>query len=795
MRKKLTLFLLALIFICGTFCLGSCNEINSEGEDSEENSDMNSENDIIDYVTVLPDGTLSLVSGVFRLEFRENDGGFGVYLTENGEIMYQNDAPAIISVRDEGNEKESFETDDFSFAYSTVEKSDRGVEAVAFVKTEKGSEFKVTDIYHVPDSGVFTVTRNVTVTADEGDAGFRSVYSFCDPEGSQTAKQHDFFIPSILYKDSEDMVSTAIGSNLNVSKLYVKETRTGLPLAMLRSKSSKYSVAISHLDPDIDVAENVGGGSHGEINSELKYGSVGYKIRDGLSVDFCYPSLECPTVYYSNRQTVGIYHPVDVGEGHEYTLSIIPAKEETYADSMEYTFKKAYMAESPEVTDKIDLEAVYDDTIKLFTKTYREYGTGDVIAAGVPWSIDLARGYATEYTFQMGFVGQQTSVGYNLLKTGYETDNAEMISQGKAIVDFWTSDTIMKDALPIVWWDPRNTESAGQSRGYPSFLRCFCDGMEGVLDAYKIALKNGTEEEKWYNALVKVGDFLVNAQNEDGSFYRCYNTDGSVCTDTSDSRYQGTSKLNTPVAVRFLAKMYELTGEEEYKNSSLRAAEYSYETLYKNHEKYVGGTPDNANTVDKEAAIYALYCFNAAYALSGDEKYLDAAEHAAVSAMSWVYCYDFACPGAEDTAKINPFANGGRTIGFSIIATGHSGADNYSASMYYEMFKLYVYTGDEFYYEAAKLLGFSTKLSTDYDGGMKWKYRAMGPEASNISDFSFSTVGVWLPWSGIVNIKPIGYMKDTFGNCDIREITELSSDVNSLREILDSYGVGGKTDK
>ena len=348
----------------------------------------------------------------------------------------------------------------------------------------------------------------------------------------------------------------------------------------------------------------------------------------------------------------------------------------------------------------------------------------------------------------------------------------------------------MSDRLPIVWWDPLNTDTAGRTRGYPSFLRCFVDGMEGILDAYKLAHKNGEDREKWLAALVKVADFLAENQNDDGSYYRAYFTDGTVCTDTSDKNYQGTSKLNTPVAIRFLAKMYELTGDEKYREAAVNAAEFSYAELYLKLEKYVGGTPDNANTVDKEAAIYAMYGFNAAYALTDDERYLRAAEHAATSAMSWVYCYDFACPGSDETNKINPFTEG-RTSGFSIIATGHSGADNYSAFMYYEMFKLYVFTGNEFYLEAAKLLEINTKLSTDYNGKMGWKYRAIGPEATNISDFNFSTVGVWLPWSGIANIKPIGYMEDTFGNADIMSL-ELNAD--ALRSTLNAYGIGGVLD-
>lgn len=781
---KKSLFKIMLYSALGTSLLAglvSCSRPGGDGETTVETQAQTEPQHTVE----LPDGTKSLVSGNFRLDFRKSGDGFGVCVADSndGTVMFLNDSPAMISVRS----RDAHAKSDFSSAYSAVTEADGGYVCSASVHTGNGSELEFEDTYAVTGDGRFSVSRTVTVTsASEDDNGFRSLFSLASSDG--TIRNSSFFIPSIIYKDTKNMVPGSIGSDLTADRIYVKETRTGLPLAMLRSESDGSSVAIAHLHPEITVNGVLGGGANGEINGSLMYGSIGYTLSGALSVDFCYPSLETPTVYYTNLTSRGIYHPVETDFSHSYSLSIIPASEDTYADAMAYTFREAYMAESPAVADDIDIGDVYDANIKVFTDNFRKFGRGGASAAGVPWSIDLRTGNVVEYTFQMGFVGQQTSVGYNLMRYGYENDDPTTLSQGRDIIDFWTSDTIMNGKLPIVWWDPADDATAGRSRGYPSFLRCVADGMEGILDAYRIAHSHGDESEQWLRALTKTADFFVDYQNEDGSYYRAYYPNGRVCTDTSDRNFQGTSKINTPVAIRFLAKMYELTGEEKYKNAARRAAEYSYNELYLGLEKYVGGTPDNANTVDKEAAIYAMYGFSAAYGLFRDEKYLAAAEHAAASAMSWVYCYDFACPSSPENAHINPFSDGG-VAGFSVIATGHSAADNYSAFMYYEMFKLYVYTGNEFYLEAAKFLEINTKLSTDYDGSMGWKYSAIGPEATNVSDFDFGTVGVWLPWSGIANIKPIGYMEDTFGNADI---PALGKDIAALRKALDEYGVGGK---
>ncbi len=112
--------------------------------------------------------------------------------------------------------------------------------------------------------------------------------------------------------------------------------------------------------------------------------------------------------------------------------------------------------------------------------------------------------------------------------------------------------------------------------------------------------------------------------------------------------------------------------------------------------------------------------------------------------------------------------------------------------MYFEMYKLYIYTGDAFYLHAAQFLQNNTKLSTDYKGEHGWKYRALGPEASVVCEFSFGTVGVWLPWSGIANIEPVANMRLAFGNADIANIT---ADRAALAETLAAYGNGGRLNK
>ena len=799
MKKAVRAGSIALCCVLGVTALAACG-----GENQlEDNADLPAAPDgaIVDV-----NGTAALLAGDYRLDFVSEGNGYSVQLVDTSvlsdktavatkaAVVFASAEPAGVSVMLD-KKLMSYSTADVAKNYETVSVQDYGYLCTVTVTTENGSEIAFQDRYYLHDDAL-AMSRTAEVTAiGQGDYGFETVYSFGSADSSKDYSDFDYFIPSILYKDSRDMTNGAQGSNLNVPKMYVKETRTGLPLAMLRDRKSGYSVAIAHLEPEITVNGKLYGGSNGSVDNSLQYGSIGYASEGGMAVNFCYPSAEMQGSGWTR-----IYHEMAVGSSHTYKVSILPEKQDTYAKSMTETFKAAFNAELPEVAQDVEINSIYDDNIEVFDATYKEFDTDGIVEAGVPFSLDLTSpdtygdwSSSQGYSFQMGFIGQQTSIGYFLLSAGLESDNAAMAEKGRTMLDFWASSKIMNSVLPPVWWDPVNgsTTASGTARNYPSFLRCFVDGMEGMLDACVYAKRNNIAGyESWETAVLKVGSWMAENQNEDGSFYRAYETSGAVCTRTDEYTWQGTSKLNTPVAVRFLVRLHEYTGEQKYYDAAVKAAEFSYQNLYLDREKYVGGTPDNPNTVDKEAAIYALYCFDAAYELTGEEKYLEAAEHAAVSALSWVYCYDFAVPSGSD-AEINTFADGG-VSGFSLIATGHSGADNYSSVLYYEFYKLYLHTEDEFYLDAAYFLQQNTKLSSDYNGEVGYAFRALCPEATGVADFSLGGSGakLWLVWCGVVNIQPIVYMRSTFGEADIADLAD--SDLSALQARLESYGSGGK---
>ena len=726
----------------------------------------------------------------FSLTFKQNEAKDAIYpyfyTKEASESSYYTDTPITIAVRSKSSGIiETYKEYTYTKAYSSLAEADGGYVLSSQLETDNGSIFSVKDTYkNVSD--LIVVSREIEVLkASANDAGFASSIRFKD-QSPVTYDKYDYFMPSIIYKDTQDMVNGAIFSNTDLTgRIYVKETRTGLPMMYLRNQQSNTAFSLAHIADNVSAGGNVGGGEGGEINNEIQYGSIGMTMTPDISVDFCYPCQEGPVTYDAGASWAKRYHPVEKGTKDSYKVAALLQKANDYQTSMTESFEKMFTVQNTSIAS-MDINKIYEDNMEIFENEYKEYGSGSTLYGGEPWSLTLPNAVANQgYSSQMGFVGQQIPVGYQMYRKGLMEGDAELKRKGQTILNFWASDRIHSSYFPTVWWDP--SDSGGSRRNYPSFLRCMIDGMEGMLDAYLVSKQYNEENSQYLSVVTQFAQNLVQKQNEDGSFCRAYNVDGSVNTDTSNSAFQGSSRLNTPVAVRFLFKMYELTDNNNYYVSAMKAVEYSYNELYLKLGKYVGGTPDNPNTVDKEAAVYAMYCFTSAYQITGEAKYLSAAKHAAVSSLSWVYAYDFAVPSTSSSDAINTFKNGG-TKGFSMIATGHSSADNYAAYIYYELFNLYVLSGDSFFFNASHFIQNNTKLSNDYDGRMKFKYKALMPEATTIAEFDFKSVGTWLPWSSIANVEPIVNMEKTYG---VKDVTKASTDLSKLKTNLENYGIGG----
>ena len=793
--KKLFSGIGAFVITAGVLGTAGCSEpINYDGKFITDGLPQISASDYAE------DGN-ALVSEGYTLTFE--NGGVQVK-NESGVTMFLQDSPAMITVMQQGNSLMSFDESSYTGKYTTTIKNDWGIGAVATVKSQLGSSFKIYDQYFVIGEGAFGMSRNVEVEeANAKDSGFNSSFKMHALSKSSNVNDYDFTIPSLVYKDSSAIPAHAIGVNLDIPALYAKETAMGMPFIHIYEKATKNSLAIGHYQPEIDGGK-VGGGYNGDVDENIQYGSVGYDKNEsvGLDAGFVWPCSEGPTSYTSNGWTKR-FHPVEEGVRHSYKVSIIPLSGESYLESFAYSTMKTLKGGYPDLYD-VDIDELYAVSMETLSNVWYQKGSASGDPAGFPLTINLVSGITGSNELQIGFTGMETSLAAQMIQYGSEIGNNEMAYQGERMIDFWTGDIAFPSdsVLPITWFRPNTMDSFPAKDGaeYPAFLRMLTDGFNGILDAIRVKHELGENvPSDWTKAVEKVGQFFLDNQNDDGSVYRAYNRkEGTVNTNSSNQVYAGTSKVNTSQVVPFLFKMSEYSASmgnesksDEYKTAALKAAEWALANLNETG-KYVGGTIDQANIVDKEAGFFALKAFTATYIATEDQRFLDAARHATAFCMNWVYTYDFSIQSSNPlTQQYNPFKEGG-VSGFSLIATGHSGADIFSAFFPTEIYKMYVLTGDEDYRDAAIFLQLNTKQTTNWDGRLGYAQKGFSPEATQAANFNYTTVdapGIWLPWLTDANIRPITDAKNIFGVSDYRNMTD-SREVQLAN--LMAYGQGGK---
>ena len=786
-------------------------------------------------VKELSDGGAAIVSGDYRMDLYKSGEGYGLRVVDLKVTDGEKNISAAALVADEAspvhiglkpypsagdimnvNTREYF----VDGTYDCVSVQNYGIKAESTVTGNGGARFLVTDRYMPQANGVYTLDRIVEVlngnlkNAEAPDEGFSSKVSVSLGEGTHF-NDFEYMVPSILYKDGRKLPSNAIGASSDVRYMYVKETRLGLPFVMTRNAETGNTVAISHTNPQIISGLDESTAFPWEVSSKVFYGSIGVNTQKNdkanVQLDYVYPCSEGDVGYGTNGWTRR-HHPIAKGFRQYYQVGLSFARTEDYKEAATQSFKSHFLLNRLENFD-VDMGAVYEAQVDMWNQTMQSLNDE---AAGVPWSFGVPSGRIEAWKLESGFVGQQTQIAYQVLRDAFEKNNREKIDLGLKAISFWTDVAQIKDGPGAGLMKTRYDYGAFQydTVHYPIFLRTMNDGYEGILDAARLVAayaEDARYADYTYNGLGLTGyagkfsdacdlyaQFLVNQQNEDGSYYRAYRHTGEYETEcdtggeVSVEELSGDSKNNTIQPVRFLGRMYEHKLDtkpekaERYRKTLLKACGYVYDNILEEYGTFVGGTIDHGNIVDKEAGVFAMYGFNVAYQLTGEEKWRKAAEYATVFAVSWTYTYDFSVQGSS---AANIFRYGG-TSGQSVISTGSSNCDNYNAFIYYELYKMYVLTGDEFYKTASEFIGTNTKRVLDMSGAKGYKYKTLTLEASHVADFKFSSVNSMLAWVGAANSEPINNFYQTFGCWNFSDLE--NETLEELRSTLNAYGFGGR---
>lgn len=636
------------------------------------------------------------------------------------------------------------------------------------LRTTNGSLLEVTDMYTVVrGTPSLLVSRDVRVLEAAGaDVGFATQFAVKESASAQLVDQ-ELFLPGHVYRDNHNVPPLAIGADFDHDTILVREDRLPLPCVAIRNPETRVAISLTHVKPD-------GGSVLGDrglgpvVDDRMLFGSIGIRRTKQPSLAFVFPGCEGERTYVSGRSEAPRWamrcHPLRQGAAQHYELLVALRRSGSFGDTVARVWREAYERFRPR-PPRIDQHDVYQAGIDVLRKYWSDYDG----VPGFPFSVNLPDGSVKNVSLQMGFVGQQIPAAVHLVRYGLANNRSEVEQRGGSIIDFWTRYSASEQGVLRTWHDVRPS----RWRKYGTFLRIACDGATGVLRGWNVMHQRGKSRPAWLAFCEAWGDWLVAHQNPDGSFYRQYDFSGAPMQ---------TTRSSTTHPIRFLVDLSSATGKDSYRDAAIRAGNHCLKTVHEDYT-YVGGTPDNHDVVDKEAGMIACDAFLALYDATHEMRWLRAAEQAATFTETWTYCWNVPMVG-EDAACT--FPKGKSTVGMSLIATGHSGADSGMASMPFAYLRLYLYTGDRHYRDVADTLLHSTRQLQDLEGRLGYPSRGLQTEAMRLAVERGHSVNVWLPWLTVATLDPLSDLQEVFGAMDIEEIENLG--IHEMKRRNAEYG-------
>jgi len=725
---------------------------------------------------------LTIKSGLYTFAFEEVEGGIGYSVSRDTAPapirLYRTQKPLIIMLKDYAAKMVDYEA-----AYDKVEMTDGKAVATGSVKTLLGSTFTFTDtITPYNDDGTFLYERHVEVSqAHDDDLGFDSRISLGVLQG-QKCKDFNYFAPGAIYRQNQWTRPHALISELDREDYHwFRDAHFTLPLFSMQHIQSGDAVTFARAKYDIHPSE-INERTYDCVTSPtFNYGSLGVSKPGGLSMDYVYPGTEGydeETTPYARgvyKYQFGFrrrYHPVTDGFAQDCSIFMRFTRFNEYRDMFRDAWRYFYNEHKPMIRD-VDLKKFFEVEINLLDSLCRDYYG----SWGVPFKCLLPTGEIGIVDYEMGFIGQQPNIAYQLIRHGTKAGKPETVQKGVNVIDFWVHNSLTDWGLPKCWYDCCPPKWLDQ----PIWTRMIADGMEGILDGYNFLRKEGVEKPEWLAYCKRVADWFVENADPEGSWPRGWDFSGKVVED---------SRGNTSNIIRFLVQLYLTTGDKRYKQAALKAGEWCYEHVYLGFQ-YRGGTCDNGPFMDNESGIYACFAFLSLYDVTGDEKWKTALIGAAdyTATYTWSWSYPIFCVNEKHAFRHVDFT------GMSPVTAGRGGGgDVYMGAVTYIFYRLYLLTGDKYWLDYDLFLDRNTRTSYDLDGSFGYGRIGLCEEGGGgYSSFSQSGVYAWLPWCTQIQVDPLSRMMDTFGVYSVEEAEKLPrEELLKRNEIYKDYPYYGK---
>ncbi len=670
------------------------------------------------------------------------------------------------------------------------------------------ARFVIDDVFSWAGPGL-RLHRRVEVGLDDGPGpapdGFASRFGW-----TLTAETPQWLLPGAVYDRNEYAPAYAIGANLGGAgggeprdapgdePVLVREDRLALPLAaaydaatkrlfsMINERPGGRTVAADDLAPVV-VSDQLRFGSFGDLSAgELGYrypgseGAVSYPPMWTIGIgnaqadspvnpfpdasefaDLSGPRVGTPAEAaeaaggpWRGAGWAHRYHPVAGGRGHDYTLLTVTGSATSFPDFVGRAWRLGWERHRPTVR-RADLAAVERVSLELLAASVIPEGPRNA-PVGVPTWIDVFTGQPGRWqdTLSVGFVGRNLEVAATLLRASDRHQRPDWARLAVTMIDSWLATAGGADGLCRTEWD--RTRSGWVDSGTPGvvYLRDQSEARNAVLSAVAWLRSRPEAAEpgaprpdwsRWLDWCLAYARWLTAHVSPEGALGRSYHLDGGPADPSVNDGIH---------TAAFLARLAGVTGDPAHVELAERIAGYYWDTFHADGV-FVGGTLDNPNCYDREAATLALDAYLTVHAVTGAPRWLAAARLAADFCETWIVGWDV--PMAAADAGQQPFFDlAAWATGLGLITLGFSAVDTYLARHVADFRRLAALTGDRHYADVADLLLHNTKQMVQLAD--EYGYARPGYQIEHWSIGRGRGYGLnsgWLPWVASAHVLSI----------------------------------------
>lgn len=685
---------------------------------------------------------------------RNADGSVGLVIEGQGMASVRQPLPLQIEVWD----KQADSYTPLRGAYLSLESRDGKWIGRGEVKGTHGVAFSFVDQWTVTGS-ILHLVRTVEVSGNL-DGGFCSSATF---ELSEAKKwpELEWFSPGMIYGNFAHLRNNSYGAGNYYQPgsyaVWIREDRMPAPLLAARFSDGS-SIAVLNPAPNGATTASEGNDFAHEPRADARFlfGAIGaQEDQQGLQLGFRFPGSEGQISYGRKSSSTATahaewrrrYHPVKDGFAHRYEVAFNLNRAASFNEFMADSWRWAWTTLKPRVNPQ-DLGAVWHHVVDVIADSTWEYddraGT-QIVRPAVAGLKEREDPKAI-----MGFIGYALGSAEMMLAASNDDRTERGVELRRKAEKSIASFLRIPMAPPageglFLKTGGYATSQGGLKTDHEIFLRCFTDDMKSLMRAYEDEKRAGRPRPEWLAWVRKFADWLLTQEQPNGGFIRSWMPrTAKVVSDSPTGSF---------MVVPFFAQLYRLTGQQQYLDAAVRTADFAW-SQGQSAGRFVGGTIDNPDVIDKEAATISLEGYLALYDITKDPRWLEHAKAAAAMAETWMYIWNVPMP-VDSPADQLQWKRGVPTTGLQLIATGHSLVDAYMAFDVASFARLYRLTGDRHYLEVATILLHNTKAMIELPG----KPLGLRGPGWQQEHYCFSLprgVGrhqLWLPWVAVSQLR------------------------------------------